>query len=44
MGAFIRCILHLDPSRLTEDEFAVAWGQVKYYSEIVSQVKFNGNA
>lgn len=33
MGAFIRCILHIDPNQLTEEEFAIAWGQVKYYCE-----------
>jgi len=41
MGAFIRCCLHIDPSRLTEDEFAVAWGQVKYYCEVIHQIKFH---
>jgi hypothetical protein len=40
MAALIRCLLHLDPKEMSEDEFCEAWGQVKYYLETVSQVQF----
>lgn len=40
MSALIRCHLHLDTKELSEDEFFEAWGQVKYYLEVVNQVKF----
>lgn len=40
MAAYIRCVLHLDPDQLDDDEFAKAWGQVKMYLEVVHQVKF----
>jgi hypothetical protein len=41
MSAFIRCILHINPNDLSDDEWHEAWGQVKFYLEIVHQVKFS---
>jgi hypothetical protein len=40
MNALIRGTLHIDPKHLSEDEWHEAWGQTKYYLEIVNQVKF----
>jgi hypothetical protein len=40
MSAFIHCVLRIDPDTLTEDEWHRAWGRVKFYLEIVHQVKF----
>ena len=40
ISAFIRCVLHIEPDLLSEDEWHKAWGQVKFYLEIVHQVKF----
>lgn len=37
----MRCILHLDPEKLSDEEWSKAWGQVKYFLEVVHQVKFN---
>lgn len=41
MSALMRCVLHIDPTEMDEDEFHKAWGQVKYYLEVVNQVNFN---
>jgi len=41
MSAFIRCVLHIEPNDLEEDEWHRAWGQVKFYLEIVNQVNFS---
>lgn len=40
MAALIRCCLHIDPEAMTEDEFAKAWCQVKYYLSVAHSVKF----
>jgi hypothetical protein len=40
INAFIRCVLHLDPEKLSAEEWHKAWGQVKFYLETVHQVNF----
>lgn len=40
MAALIRGCLHCDIETMNEDEFAIAWGQTKYYLEVVHQVEF----
>lgn len=45
MNALIRCVLHLSDSDMEflendMDKWHKAWGQVKYYLEIVHQVEF----
>jgi hypothetical protein len=40
MGALIRCVLHLEPNEMTDEEFARAWGQVKFFTELAYQIKY----
>lgn len=43
MYSLIRCVLHLNPAQLDameDEEFWQTWYDVKYYLEIVKQVKF----
>jgi hypothetical protein len=43
MAALIRCHLRLtqqEMDEMTEDSFCEAWGQVKFYLEIIHQVEF----
>jgi len=40
MSAFIRCICHLNPDELSEDDFIKEYNRAKYVAERVYQVKF----
>jgi len=39
--ALIRGVFHVDPRKLSEDEFVVLWAEAKHYLTVVHQVKFN---
>lgn len=41
MSAIIRCVLHINPDDLTDEEFYRAWGQVKYFTSLAYQIKWN---
>jgi len=44
MAALIRCHFRLtkkEMENMDEDEFCQSWGQVKFYLEVVNQVKFS---
>jgi hypothetical protein len=41
MAAIIRCLFSLDPDLMTDDEFAIAWGQAKYFTALAYQIKWN---
>lgn len=40
MNALIRCTIHQDPEKMTEDEWHKAWGQTMYFLSVIHQVKF----
>lgn len=40
MAAMIRCCCHLDPEKLSEDEFFKEYGRAKYFLTVAHQVKY----
>jgi len=40
MAALIRCVLHIDPWQLSDEEFFKAWCQVKFFTELAYQIKY----
>jgi len=40
MAAIIACVLHIDPDKLSDEEFYKAWGRVKFFTSLAYQIKW----